>query len=130
MNEQLFNAIGLKALEKRRGGRGATKAEVYVSKYKSNRYSVSFRNDIVKKLGDFVIVAPSPKGDRLYFFPISDGNDTRAYAVRNHNDDKSGRGIVCVAESIAGNLDKLIGKHTLKYWADIEGYYISVNEDV
>lgn len=123
MNEQLATAIGLKFVKKKKPGGGCKKADVCVYKEKT-KYRFSFAKTKAAKLGDFAKIARA--NNRIYFVP-SKTEDAYSYKFDKNKNQGTRQGLN-VTFSAIGNIDEFVGDHDLKYFADLDAYYITAGE--
>ena len=128
MNQDLMNAIGIKVRQKRSGGGGhhsQHEVSIYKNNKKKNRYSISIRPDIARKLGEYVVVS-DPWRDRIIFFPSTE-NDPDARSIAFKTASKGTRKVVTLTAKEEEDFEQFCGNYDLKWWPDIEGYYISTS---
>lgn len=126
MNEKIANALGIRFIKKGgRGGRSANKLDVSITKNKK-QYRFSFNERAAKKLGEYVKIAPA--NNRIYFVPSLE-KDEYAYKLSTPNKG-SERKAVQISFCRMPNIDELIGDYELKYFNDLDAYYISKNREV
>lgn len=127
MNEQIANALGIRFIKKGgRGGRSESKFDVSITKNKK-QYRFSFSERAAKKLGEYVKIAPA--NNRIYFAPSLE-KDEYAYKLTTPNKGGCLRKAVQISFGMMPNIDELIGDYELKYFNDLDAYYISKNREV
>ena len=120
MNEQLATALGIKFVKK--GKSGGRDTAVNVTKGK-RCYRIAFNAANSKKLGGYVRVGLANK--RIYIVPALE-NEQGAYkmSVAGGNGKTDMRSIQ-IGFSAIDNIDAFVGVHELKYFADLDAYFIS-----
>ena len=128
MNHNLMKAIGVNIKAKKSGGAqnyNSHEVTIYRSRVKDRRYSISVRPDIAKRLGEAVFVS-EPWQDRLLFFPASK-KDKNARWLSGKSSSKGSRKIITITASKDDDLEQFCGNYDLKWWPEMEGYYISTS---
>lgn len=120
MNKQLADALNIKFINKKGYKHGARLEDIDVCvNSDKGKYTLTFNNATSKKLGEYVAVAVV--SSRIYIVPNKDSKI--AYKLSKNGSRKR----VQIGKSIIGNIDRFIGDHELRYWDDLDAYYIVDN---
>ena len=122
MNENLAKALGINFIKKGySGGRPVNNSDVSVTKCKGY-YRFSFNESSAKKIGEYVKIAPT--NNRIYFVPAPQ-KDEYAYKLASFEKQGCSRNAMQISFGRMPNIDNMIGDYDLKYFSDLDAYYIT-----